>query len=407
MQDVYILGVGMTPFGKLVERSVPSLVAEAVRACFEDAGCEASDVQAAYFSNAGQGAIEGQHMIAGQIALRPLGLQRIPVVNVENACASASTALHMACMHVASGAADVVLAVGAEKMVTPQKERAFALLRGAQDVTDERSVLQALSALAGAPVAESSPDRSVFMDVYAGMAKQHMRLFGSTQRQFAAVTAKNRRHAVHNPFALYRSSTTIEEVLAAREIAWPLTLPMCAPVSDGAAAALVCSAAAMRRMGGARAVKVLACVLTSGSERAADDLQGHITARAARIAYERAGLGPQDISLAEVHDATAVGEVVQVENLGLFKPGEGGRAAERGDTTVGGRVPVNVSGGLECRGHPIGATGLGQVHELTRQLRGEAGANQVEGARVGIAENGGGFLGIEEAAACITVLARA
>lgn len=408
MEDVFILGVGMTRFGKLFDRTVADLTAEAVLACLEDAGCEAADVQAAYFANAGQGAIEGQHMIAGQIALRPLGFGGLPVVNVENACASASTAFHLACMHVKAGAADVVLAVGVEKMVTPQKERAFELLRGAQDVNDPGAMVHAMAVLAGEKqvAGAGASDRSVFMDVYAGLARQHMRLFGSTQRMFAAVTAKNRTHAVHNPFAQYRSSCSIEEVLAARPIAWPLTLPMCAPVSDGAAAAIVCSGAALRRQGGSRAVKVYASVLASGTQRQADEVEAHITRRASMQAYERAGVGPGEMSLAEVHDATAVGEVIQIENLGLFAAGAGGEAAERGDSALGGRLPVNVSGGLECRGHPIGATGLGQIHELTRQLRGEAGANQVPRARFGIAENGGGFLGVEEAAACVTVLGR-
>jgi acetyl-CoA acetyltransferase len=406
MDDVYVLGAGMTAFGKRTDRSLAELTAEAVHACLEDACCDAHDVQAACFSNAGQGAIEGQHMISGQIALRRIGLGGIPVLNVENACASASTAFHLACLYVKAGAADIVLAVGAEKMVTPQKERAFELLRGAQDVNDPDAMVRAVAALSGKEAGEAagSAERSVFMDIYAGLAKQHMRLFGSTQRMFAAVTAKNRAHAVRNPYAQFRIASSIEEILAARPIAWPLTLPMCAPVSDGAAAAIVCSASALRRMGSSRAVRVYASVLASGTDRAADDLQAHITRKAAIQAYENAGVGPREISLAEVHDATAVGEVIQIETLGLYAAGEGGVAAELGESALGGRLPVNVSGGLECRGHPIGATGLGQIHELTRQLRHEAGANQVERARFAIAENGGGFLGVEEAAACITVL---
>lgn len=409
MQDLFILGVGMTHFGKFAERSVQDLTADAVLACLEDAGCQASDIQAAYFANAGQGAIEGQHMVAGQIALRRMGLGGLPVVNVENACASASTAFHLACMHVRSGAADVVLAIGAEKMYTPQKERAFELLRGAQDVNDTGGMLRAVQELTGdkAPAAGiGAADRSIFMDVYAALAKQHMRLYGSTQRMFAAVAAKNRSHAAHNPLAQYRSTCSIEEVLAARTIAWPLTLPMCAPVSDGAAAAIVCSGRALRRLGSSRGIRVYACVLASGSNRGADEIESHITRRAALQAYELAGVGPGEMSVAEVHDATAVGEVIQTENLGLFAPGTGGEAAERGESALGGRLPVNTSGGLECKGHPIGATGLGQLYELTRQLRHEAGTGQVPGARFAIAENGGGFLGFEEAAACVTVLGR-
>jgi len=195
-------------------------------------------------------------------------------------------------------------------------------------------------------------------------------------------------------------------VLAARPIAWPLTLPMCAPVSDGAAAAIVCTGKALHRFQRTRAIRVHATVIASGSDRGPEDLDQHITRRAADLAYERAALGPADMSVAEVHDATAVGELIQTENLRFCELGAGGELAERGDTAIGGRIPVNPSGGLECKGHPIGATGLGQIYELALQLRGEAGVRQVENARFGIAENGGGFHGFEEAAACVTILGR-
>jgi len=182
---------------------------------------------------------------------------------------------------------------------------------------------------------------------------------------------------------------------------------MCAPISDGAAAVVVCSEAALARLANrGRAIKVLASIIATGSNRRPEDLDQHITVKAAKQAYELAGVGPQDISLAEVHDATAIGEIVQSENLGFCAFGEGGRLAERGDTTIGGRIPINTSGGLESKGHPIGATGLGQLHELVVQLRGEAGARQVQGARLAIAENGGGLFGIEEAVAAITILGR-
>lgn len=402
-----MIGIGMTPFGRFPDRSVQDLAGEAVSAAMSDAGCDAQDVQAAFFSNTGQGALEGQHMIRGQIVLRAMGLERIAIVNVENACASASTAFHLACTHIRAGAADTVLAIGAEKMCTTDKSEAFRLLMGAQDVHGGEALHQSVRELAAENERERTEyaaARSIFIDVYAGLAKQHMRLYGSTQRMFAAVTAKNRMHAQHNPRAQYRAPCTVDEVLAAREVAWPLTLPMCSPVSDGAAAALLCSSAGLRKFGGARAVKVLATVLASGSDRAVDEMEQHITRRAARRAYESAGVGPAQVSVAEVHDATAVGEVIQVENLGLCEPGAGGECATRGDTAIGGRIPVNPSGGLECKGHPIGATGLGQIFELTVQLRGEAGPRQVEGARFAIAENGGGFLGYEEAAACVTIL---
>lgn len=407
MEDVYLLGVGMTVFGKMPEKSVQDLTRESVTEALKDAGRGLRDIQAVYFSNTGQGALEGQHMVRGQIAMRALGLGNVPVVNVENACASASTAFHLACTHIRAGAADVVLAVGVEKMCMPDKSEAFQLLMGAQDVHGADALQRSVEALVRNGPESTDPDggpRSIFMDVYAGLAKQHMRLYGSTQCMFAAVTAKNRAHAQHNPRAQYRTPCTVDEVLAARSIAWPLTLPMCSPVSDGGAAAILCSAKALQRLGAQRALKVYASVLASGGDRGVDDVDNHITRRASRTAYEQAGLGPADMSLAEVHDATAVGEVIQVENLGLCPPGLGGRFAVDGATSIGGSIPVNPSGGLECKGHPIGATGLGQIHELATQLRGEAGARQVERARFAIAENGGGFLGCEEVAACITIL---
>ena len=258
------------------------------------------------------------------------------------------------------------------------------------------------------PGSQSPRPYSVFMDIYAAMGRLHMDIFGTTQQQFAAVAAKNHAHSVHNPLAQYREALSVQQVLAAPPISYPLTLPMCSPVSDGAAAAIVCSAAGLKRLQGdaRRAVRVLACVLQTGSEREAMDLENHLVRKASHRLYEQAGVAPQDVGVAEVHDATAIGEILQSELLGLVPPGQGGPAAERGDTSLGGSIPINPSGGLESKGHPIGATGLGQVFELVAQLRGEAGARQVPGARIALAENGGGLAGVEEAVACLTLLGR-
>jgi acetyl-CoA acetyltransferase len=411
MTDVYVVGVGMTPFGKFLDRSVKDLTRDAVLAALADAGIGRERIDAAFFANAAQPVLDGQFMIGGEIALRGCGFSGIPIVNVENACASASTAFHLAVGQLKAGMADVVLAVGAEKMYDADKARSFAIFDGAWDVHQVAASTQALLALGegvqpppGRP--EGSSPRSVFMDIYAALAKFHMKTYGSTERQLAAVAAKNHFHATMNPLSQFRNPMTIDEVLAARMICWPLTLPMCSPISDGAAAAVLVTAEGLRHFGRARAVKVRASVLASGQDRSAAEVERHITHLAARRAYERAGVGPEDMSVAEVHDATAFAEIVQTENLGFCAFGEGGMIAERGDTRLGGRIPVNPSGGLGCKGHPIGATGLAQIHELVVQLRGEAGARQVQGARMGIAENGGGFMGVEEAAACITILAR-
>ena len=330
MESIYVAGVGMTPFGRHRQWSVKDLTRQAVTAALQDAGCDASLLQAAYFSNATQGHMDGQHMVRGQLALRAMGVQGIPVVNVENACASASTALHMAVQHVRSGAADIVLAVGAEKMCIDDKARMFAAFDGAWDVHDTEAGKERLLAMghgiAPHPGSQSPRPYSLFMDIYAAMGRMHMREFGTTQQQFAAVAAKNHGHSAHNPLAQYREAISVEQVLAAPPISYPLTLPMCSPVSDGAAAAIVCNESGLKCLQGdaRRAVRVLACVLQTGSERASNDLENHLVRKAAHRLYEQSGVSPQDVGVAEVHDATAIGEVLQSELLGLVPMGHGG-----------------------------------------------------------------------------------
>jgi acetyl-CoA acyltransferase len=406
--EAYILGVGMTPFGRLSAETVGSLALRAARAALDDAGADVTAVDAAVFGNAFQGAIDGQHSVRGQMALQGLGLPGVSVVNVENACAGASTALHVAVAQVGSGMADIAVAVGAEKMTGAPLDLVSNGFDGCWDVSRKVETLSVLEKLGSAArpdnEVEENPDRSVFMDIYAALAKHHMGRFGTTVRQLAAVSAKNHAHSVHNAHAQYRRTFTIEEVLAARGVVWPFTTPMCSALSDGAAAAVVCSRSALRRYPNTSAVRLRASVVMSGIRREADELDRHVCARAARRAYEIAGIGPEDVDVAEVHDATAFGEIAQTEHLGLCKPGEGGVMAELGRTSLGGAIPVNASGGLECRGHPVGATGLAQIYELVTQLRGRAADRQVRGARIAVAENGGGLLGVEEAAAAVTVL---
>jgi len=412
MEDIYVVGVGMTPFGRLLDTSIKDMTRQAVEAALADARLEADALQGAYFANASQGHMEGQQMIRGQVALRSMGIGGIPVTNVENACASGSSAFSLAVNFIRAGEGDVALAVGAEKMYSRDRDLMFSVFDSAWDVHEAEAVRERLLRLGEGiepPPGSTSPKPySVFMDVYAAFSRFHMKRYGTTQRQLAAVAAKNHRHSVHNPLSQYRDPYTIEEVLAAPPITYPLTLPMCSPISDGAAAAVLCSAAGLKRLAldAGRAIRVLASVVGTGSDRDPANVEEHCTAVAARRAYERAGVGPKDISVAEVHDATAMGEIIQIENLGFCGFGEGGPFSESGETAIGGRIPVNPSGGLESKGHPVGATGLGQVYELVTQLRGEAGARQVQGARIALAENGGGLQGIEEAVACVTILAR-
>jgi acetyl-CoA acyltransferase len=405
---VHIAGTGMTRFAKQPDLSLKQLVAAAVGDALADAGLAAADIQAAFFSNTVQGALEGQLMVRGQIALRPLGIEGVPVFNVENACASASSAFALAVNHIKAGAADIVLAVGADKMVVPDRAKMFGIFDGAWDVHDTEAGRERLLAMAGdVPTpegVEELPQRSFFMDVYAAWAKAHMAAFGTTQAQIAAVAAKNQSNGALNPLAQYQRAMSVADVLAAQTVAWPLTLPMCAPISDGAAAAILVSERKCRELGLTRPVRVRAATVTTGVTRTPDQWDRHLTAIAAARAYDEAGVDPADISLAEVHDATAFGEIQQTENLKLAPLGGGGPAAERGETALGGRVPVNPSGGLEAKGHPIGATGLAQIHEMTLHLRGQAGARQVDNARLAIAENGGGLYLIEEATAAITIL---
>ncbi|MWA03274.1 thiolase family protein [Actinomadura sp. LD22] len=402
----------MTPFGRLPEMGVKDLTRQAVNDALGDAGCGKPAVQAAFFANTVMNYLENQVFIPGPIALRAMGFEEIPILTIENACASGSTALWDAVNYVRSGAGDVALAVGAEKMNVGDKQRRLAVFDSGWEVAtaDENYAnLMAYGAGVDIPPDTESPDpRSRFMDVYAAYARHHMREYGMTQRQIAAVSAKNHRHSVHNPRAFYRKPFTAEEVLAAKPVVYPLTVPMCAPVTDGGAAAIVCTEEALSRHGfdRSRAVKVEACVLVSGVDRKPGEVEKQPTCLAARRAYEQAGIGPEEIDVAEVHDAAAIGEIREIENLGLCEFGAGAELSERGETAIGGRIPINPSGGLESKGHPIAATGLGQVFELVSQLRGECEGRQVENARFAIQENGGGSIGLDAAVTVVTILSR-
>jgi acetyl-CoA acetyltransferase len=309
--------------------------------------------------------------------------------------------------------ADVALAVGVEKMYSPDKAKMFSIFDSGWDLeTVDENAARMIALGHGVPVPQgttSDKPYSLFMDVYAGLGRQLMRERGVTQRQIAHVASKNHTHSVHNERAQYRMPMTTDEVLAAPPITYPFTLPMCAPISDGAAAAIVCTGEGMKRLGLSldRAVRVRASIMRSATPRPGDALDRHITRLASQKAYEQAGISPQEIHVAEVHDASAVGELIQMESLGLCPEGESGAATERGETTIGGRLPINPSGGLESKGHPIGATGLGQIFELVSQLRGECGARQVENARMALHENGGGLWGVEEATAHIGIYEKA
>ncbi|WP_354683286.1 thiolase family protein [Cupriavidus necator] len=412
MSNIYIAGIAMTVFGRHFERSIDDLAGEALRGALQDAGCGTSAIGSAFYAGITNGALQGQASIPGQVVFSKIGIGGIPVFNVENACASGSTAVHLAVQQLRAGACDVALALGAEKMNVADKAKSFALFEAGWDVSRVEENFATLARLGDGivppPGSESDRPYSRFMKIYAAMCRHHMKTYGTTQRQIAAVSAKNHQHSVHNPHSQFRQAFTVDEVLAAPPISYPITLPMCAPISDGAAAAILCTEEGLKRIGAdrSRCIRIAASVIRSFTHRSVDEPHRGIGRLAALQAYEQAGLGPQDMDVAEVHDASAMGEIIQAENLGLVPFGEGGPAAERGDFTLGGRIPINTSGGLESKGHPLGATGIGQLYELVTQLRGEAGVRQVAGARHAIQENGGGLQGVEEAALAVHILSK-
>lgn len=409
--DAIIAGGGMTAFGKFPDRSLKDLAGEAIRAALSDAGIDISQIQAAYMGNAAAGTITGQVCIPGEIVLRAQGLGGIPVINVENACATASTALNQAAAMVTAGLYDVVLAVGYEKLAHPDKAKTFSVFSGAVDVTDMKGLTalidRKMAAVGMTPDPETAAARSLFMDIYATEAIGHMQKYGTTREQLAAVPAKNSRHGALNPRAQFRDVITVEDVLAAREIIWPLTLPMCSPIGDGAAAVVLVSAKKARELGIAQPVKIVASNLQASWDYP-EGQESLVFHSAIGGAYEQAGVGPRDLDVVELHDASASSEILHTEYLGLCAPGEGGRVIEAGLTELGGigRTVVNPSGGLLRKGHPIGATGIAQVVELYEQLLGRSGPRQVEGARIALAENGGGYINGDVAALCITILKR-
>ncbi len=416
MREVYLIGSYTTAFGKRPEDSVKTLTREAYTGVLADAGLDdGSAIDSCWFGNCGMW-VEEQGSIRGQVCLTPLvrdGLfpERVPVINVEGGCATASMALNGAWKDIAAGVADTVLAVGVEKTFYPhdpaQSVRLFTGGIDQYDPVEWQEYYARAGVVAGKDFAPG-PDRSIFMDTYAMQACYHMRAHGTTRAQIGAAAAKNHCHGSLNPRAQYRFEMTVDEVLADREVSWPLTRAMCAPIGDGAAAALLVSERQLRTLPAAvreRAVRVLATTLSGGKYRALDE--PGLSRIAAQKAYSQAGLGPEAINVAEVHDATAFCEIYQAEMLGFCADGQGGPFVESGATSLGGSLPINTSGGLVSKGHPVGATGLSMFAELSEQLRGEAGPRQVAGAHTALAENGGGVIGFDEAACSVIILQRA
>ncbi len=361
MSDVYVLGVDMIKFGRFPDRTVPDLGAEAALLALDDAGLTIDNMEAFYCGNLGQA-----NAMVGQRILQEIGQTGIPVVNCSNACATGATAFREAWTSIKAGLYDVVLAVGVEQMGT-------GLLGGSGGGK-------------GIPK-EGLLGSGTMPAVFAEAGMEHSRQYGTTFEQFAKISVKNHHHSTMNPKARYQIETPLDEVMNAEMISYPNTKLMCSVNVDGAAAAVLVSEKKAKELGMGRSVRVKASVLTSDPYQERDLVMPDVnscTRKAAKEAYEMAGLGAEDIDLVELHDCFATAEMLHYENLGLCEDGEAGRLIDEGEVELGGRVPVNVSGGLLSKGHPLGATGIANIYEVCTHLRGEAGERQVEGAKIGL-----------------------
>lgn len=412
---VYIIGTYSSPFRRWPEKGFKQLTREAYLGATQDAGLDdPAVVEAAWFGNCVMH-YWGQPLVRGNVSFIPLvreGLfrDRAPVVNVEGACATGSLALSGAYKEIRAGDADITVAVGVEKLFDAANPAAILpeFGKGADQIDPQEWIehYERIGQRLGQPFTPA-PDRSVAMDTYSMQARLHMQLYGTTRNQIAAACAKSHTYGSLNPLAQYRFAMTAEQVLEDRMVSDPLTRAMCAPVGDGAAAAILCSERFLRdlpsRVRG-RAVKIRALALSGGKYRA--DREPGLSRAAADRAYEKAGLRPEDIDIAEVHDATSFCEIYQTEMMRFCPEGQGGPFVASGATAIDGRVAVNTSGGLVSKGHPIGATGLSMCHELVMQLRGEAGERQVRDAAIGLQQNGGGIIGLEEAISAVAIYER-
>jgi acetyl-CoA acyltransferase len=378
MREVAIIGVGAHPTGRFMEKPLKAIAYPAIWDALNDAGVTPADLDAAYVGNSLAGLLTGQEGVRGQVVLQYSGITGIPIVNVENACASAMTALRGAWLEVASGAADVALAVGVEKM----------------NVGDSARTIGALSAVSELDLSEMGMQFTTSYAIHPKInLKARMQEYGWTSADFAKPAVKNSFNGSLNPLAQHRRPLTLEEVVQSRIVVDPLTLLMCSSISDGAAAAVICSMDVVARLTNKTPIRIASCVLRSGEYRLTGDDRPDSATTTAFAAYEQAGIGPHDLDAIELHDAMAPAELMLYERLGLCAPGEGPKLIDDRVTTLDGRLPVNPSGGLCSRGHPVGATGLLQICELVWQMRGEAGPRQIKPwPKVTMAQNQGGLL---------------
>jgi acetyl-CoA acetyltransferase len=392
MTNTRVIGAAISPFGRHMEKSLRDLSDEVTISCLADAGVDVSDVGVVFFANSLAGLLTGQESVRGQVALRNTGLMGKPIINVENACASSSTAFHLACTAIESGQHEMALVLGVEKMYHENKLAPIEALKACGDLDERDALVRRIN---------GTVDGSLFMDLYAHLSKKYMAARGATVEDFARASVKNRRAGSLNPIAQFRKEVTVEEVLASRVISDPLTLMMCSSIGDGAAALLLCSEQ-WAKTHGKTSSRVRASVLVSGQGDDENALPGAQVA--SRMAYDKAGIAPSDLDVVEVHDASSPAEFWLSEQLGLTDNGL--ELFRSGATSIDGDIPINPSGGLVSRGHPIGATGAAQLVELHDQLLGRCGQRQVSSPRLALAENGGGWLGMDAAATVVTILSR-
>lgn len=390
MNQVVIAGTGLHPFGKFPEKSLKQLARTAIVEALKEARIQLRQIEAAFVGNAFAGLTTGQESVRGQVILRSVGLDGIPVVNVENACASGSTALHQAWVSILAGLYDTVLVLGAEKLFVGNTARSIRAISSAADV-------------------ETMGSRGLqFTALYAMGAKQYMKRYGATIEDIARVAVKNSRHGSLNPIAQFRKPLSVEQVLSSRMISDPLTLYMCSSIADGAAAVILMSEKKARQIGVTTPVFVRGCQVMSGIyQRRSGDGPRNAVAVAAERTYRQAGIGPEELDVVEVHDAAASSEISHLESLGLVPEGTGYEHLKAGRFDLDGELPVNTSGGLLSRGHPVGATGVAQVCEIVRQLKQEAGGRNIQNGkkpRSGLCLNTGGRVHDDRAAIVTTIL---
>lgn len=371
MRDVAVIGIGQTKFGKLYEYGVRELAEEAILHAIKDSGVKPANIEIVYCGSMGMS--PDTPMMIGQIAAEQAGIKGVPITRVENACASGSNAFRDAWLAIQSGLYNVALVIGVEKMSTPTLDYArFASRFGGGDAMMEG-------------VMGFFPP-----GIFGMIARLRMEKYGTTRKQMALVAVKNHKHGSLNPKAHYRNIITVDEVLNSRPVSEPLNVLDCCPITDGAAAVVLTSKEYVKKFSG-EPVWIVGSAQVSGTYEITNDMHPDTTKRAAKIAYEMAGIGPEDINVAEVHDCFSVAELGHYEDLGFCKEGEAGKLIEEGITAIGGKLPVNPSGGLLAKGHPIGATGVAQIVEIVQQLRGRCVERQVNGAKIGLTHNGGGF----------------